>query len=70
MWDLKQRKPLLKKNPQNDEEGPKADLNHAFGNECLWSDGAIATQLSPLQLAVIGNPISCVPAGDVMLWSV
>lgn len=24
-------------------------------------------QLSPLQLAVIGNPISCVPAGDVML---
>lgn len=68
MWDLKQRKPLLQKNPQNEQEGPNADLSLAYGNECLWSDGTIATELIPSQLAMDGNPISCITEGNIVLW--
>lgn len=67
MWDLKQKIPLLKKNPRNEREIPNADLSLVYGNECLWSDGTIATKLIPSQLAVDANPVSCIPEGNI-LW--
>lgn len=31
-------------------------------------DSTIATKLIPSQLAIDGNPISCIPEGNIVLW--